>query len=117
MSIEELSKAQTEAELFIEKEFNWYTGRVEQRAKIVFHKVVKPFCRERKWRFLAGNGTWAFFPPNHRAVGDSNDIDPEKDDPELDAMCDLLNTDATGMGNNLGSLMPDCKDYTEEEES
>lgn len=119
MDIEKISEAQSE----IEQRFEDYSKRMhdmaEQTAALIFQQFVKTFCRERKWRFLAGNGTWAFFPPNHRGVADPSDIDMDLDDPELSAMCDLLRVDIPdSRGEDLGSLMPDLKDptYVSEEE-
>ncbi len=103
-----------EAETRLKKEFGWYERNVDQVAKIMFVKHVKPFCRKRRWRFLTGNGAWAFFPPNERALGRYDVI---LDDKEWDKIRGLLNMRIPGiLGLDLGSFMPNCKDYTYEEE-
>jgi hypothetical protein len=96
------------------KHFRTYETRVDQVARFIFLKRVKPFCRERHWRFIAGNGTWAFFPPNERSLGADDIILGDK---EWDEIRELLGHNPPGFpDNDLGSMMPDCIDYTYEEE-
>jgi len=110
-----ISEAKAEVDKAIGELGKRYENHIDQIAKSVFDKFVKPFCKKRKWRFVSSMGDWAFFPPNHHAVHDPQDWD--EDDSELDAICDLLNTYIPGMpGNDLGSLMPSIQDYTYEEE-
>ena len=96
------------------KSFEWYEAKADQVARMIFIEYVKPFCRKRKWRFLTGMGEWAFFPPNTRALGRDDVI---LDDKEWDDIRELLSIEVQGYpGRDLGTLMPECKDYTYEEE-
>jgi len=115
MTGEDINKYKAAFNETLTTEWDWYVARIEQKAKILFYKIVKPFCRDRKWRFRTGIGTWAFFPPNHAAVSATKDW-TDKEDPEMDAICELLSIEIPGMGGDLGELMPECKDYTYAEE-
>lgn len=103
-----------EIEARLAKDFAWYEGKADQVARRAFQEHVKPFCRNRGWRFLAGNGTWAFYLPSERGIGDPDDLPGDEEWAEI---CDLLSTDIPGLrANDLGSLMPDCRDPTYQEE-
>lgn len=104
-----------EAEAKMMKDFEWYKKLVDQVARRIFVEHVKPFCRKRRWRFLTGNGAWAFFTPNERMFSDKEDL---PNDEEWATICDLLGTGIPGFsGSDLGSLMPEVKDPTYKEES
>jgi hypothetical protein len=114
MSIENIERYRSAFRHDSQWEWERFVGKMEEKARSVFHAIVKPFCRKRRWRFIAGNGTWSFFPPNHRAVACPGDW--SCDDVELESVCDLLRTEIPGMpANDIGSMMPSCEDYTEEE--
>lgn len=103
-----------EAETELKKNFDWYEAQADQVARIVFVEHVKPFCRKRGWRFLAGNGAWSLHPLNESGLYAKEDL---PDDEEWIALCELLNTEVPGFpGNDLGSIMPDFKDPTCREE-
>jgi hypothetical protein len=109
-----ISEAKAELEKRFEKEHDWYESIVNQQAKLAFHRYVKPFCRRRKWRFMTGMGVWGFYPSADRALGRNDVI---LNDPEWDEIQELLSTEVPGFpDNDLGTFMPDLKDYSYDDE-
>jgi len=114
MNINNVNKIRAAIEKNLETEFEWYAAKAEQKARMVFQTIVKPYCKKKKLRFLAGNGAWAFFANNESAYFEDH---PFEDTEEWETLMSLLTMEVPGMpGNGLGTLMPDCTDYTYEEE-
>jgi hypothetical protein len=91
-----------ELEKELDKEYTNYCNRIEAIAARWFEKMIKPYLMKNRYHFLAGNGTWL--------------ITKEKDGRVLHYLytedistriAEILNTPIPGMGQDLGSYMPD----------
>lgn len=110
-----LEKAFAEVEDKIKTERDWYETKVDQQAKLVCHKYVKPFCLKRGLRFVVGNGTWVFVDTDRETYHKER---PLEDTEEWDRLMDLLAMEVPGMdGNDLGSLMEDWPKKKEEKDA
>jgi len=83
-----------------------YEDAVFDVANTIFSQHIEPFCRRRRWQFVAGNGTWFLGAKCSKA---SARWEIPDDDEELQRVCSMLETEIPGMpANDLGSLMPNC---------
>ncbi len=91
---------------YLEDSWKAYERSIFAIADQTFNEIIKPFCKKRKWEFLAGNGSWWIGPQ------DGDCVYPENcpDDTEFLGIAAVLSAGVPGMSyNDLGSLMPDYK--------
>lgn len=95
-----------------------YQDALEEIARQVSEKYVRPFCESRGYGFLSGNGTFAFFDEEGDFLDTEllfMDVPEDQEDPAEDwefrdvvELCELsINTGRCDQG--LGSYMPDIE--------
>jgi hypothetical protein len=107
-----LKEVMEDTEKSLDRAWSNYDDRVVQKAKLAFHRIIKPFCMARNWHFYSGMGAWTFSKAGVNPLHSDDHLRAKFErDGVFANIAELLDMTPEGFpSNSIGSMMPEWKE-------